>query len=209
MGAGFFWGRCWTGLTLLTGLTGGGAAAPERVGVFLPGGEGVAGEFGVVVAGVLGDLVAGPFGEVDGLVFALEFDLGDAEAFVGAVEDVDLPFHAGVVDDVAGLVDEGSGAEGEESGGVGGRDEVLELEAGDPLARAFDREGGVVSGEADADAFVGVGKEVALAEAAGWADDLGAPGVADEEEFAFDFEGAVGAGVHGVEASGSEGGSHA
>ncbi len=67
------------------------------------------------------------------------------------------------------------------------------------MARAFDRERGIVAGEADADAFVGVGKEVALAEATRLTDDLGAPGITDEEEFAFDFQGAVWSGVHGAE----------
>lgn len=158
----------------------------------------MAGEFGVVKFRVEGDFLADPFGEVEGLVFALEFDFGNAEAIVVAVENVDLPFHAGVVNDVAGLVDEGSGAEGEEAGRVVGRDGVLEFEASDALACAFDRERGVVAGEADADAFVGVGKEVALAEVAGLAHNFGVPGVADEEEFAFDFQGAVGSSVHTV-----------
>jgi hypothetical protein len=156
----------------------------------------MAGEFGVVKFRVEGDFLADPFGEVEGLVFALEFDFGNAEAFVVAVENVDLPFHAGVVNDVAGLVDEGSGAEGEEAGGVVGRDEILEFEARNALSSAFDRKCGIVPGEADADAFAGVGKEVALAEAAGLAHNLGVPGVADEEEFAFDFQGAVGSSVH-------------
>ena len=165
----------------------------------------MAGEFGVVKFRVVGDFLADPFGQVEGLVFALEFDLGDVESIVVAVEDVDLPFHARVVDDVAGFVDEGPGAEREESGGVGGWDLVLEFEARNSLARAFDREGGVIAGEADADAFPGIGKQIALAEAAGLADGLGAPGIADEEEFAFDFEGAFGAGVHGIEDSGADG----
>jgi hypothetical protein len=164
--------------------------------LFFPRAIRMAGEFGIIKFRVVRNFFADPLGEVDRLVLVLEFDLGDAQALVVAMENVDFPFHARVVDDVAGFVDERTMAEREQALGVGGWDRVLEFEAGNSAAGAFNGERGGIAGEADADAFTGVGKKVALAEPAGLTDDLGAPRIADEEEFALNFQGAVGSYAH-------------
>ena len=165
----------------------------------------MAGELGIIKFRVVRNFFADPLGEVDRLILVLEFDLGDSQALVVAMENVDFPFHARVVDDVAGFVDERTLAEREQVGGVGGGDRVLEFEAGNSAAGAFDSERGGIPCEADADAFAGVGKQVALAEAAGLADDLGSPRIGNEEEFALDFQGAIGSGVHGGSLTGGGG----
>lgn len=153
-----------------------------------PAGVGRAGELGVVIARVVGDFLASPFREGNRLIFAFEFDFRDAETFIFAVENIDLPLHAVVHDDVAGLIDEGGLAEGEHPLGVGDGDGVLHFQAGDAVATTFDRERGIVPGKADAHAFLGVRAQISLRQALGFADDLATPGFADQKEFAFYFE---------------------
>lgn len=142
------------------------------------------GELGIVVSAVVGDFVTDPRGADKGLVFALKLDLGDDEAGVIAVKFVDFPGLALVLDDGTGFFDEGTDAKTEKGVGIGSGDRVLKLETGDTGGLSLNGEESLVAATADADGAALIAGEVALNVAGALA---ATPGVADDQEFAFDL----------------------
>src|SRR5688572_33199196 len=97
-------------------------------------------EADVVVAAQLGDLGADPRRPGKSLVLAFELELRDDETFVLAVEFVDLPRHAAVLDEVARLLDERPLGEREQLASLVERNAILVLLARCDETARFDVE---------------------------------------------------------------------
>jgi hypothetical protein len=167
--------------------------------VGLPTAKWLSHEAGVVVTGIVRDLLANPLGQADGLILTLQLDLGDPQPVVLTMEDIDLPFHAIVEDDVTRLVDERPHAQLQHPLGIATRDGVLQLDAGNALSRPFDGECGIIAGEANADAFVRIRAKIPLRKTAARPGGVITPSVTAEEEFAFNFEGLCVGWFHGMD----------
>ena len=157
----------------------------------LPGGEGEAGEVGIVVTPVTGDFGAEPRGAVEGLVRGAEFDLGDDEPGIGPVKLVHFPSmdSVSIVDEMPGLVDDDGLGEGKEFLRLAGRDLLFPFET-----RKTAVEGGSLDGQetlvvtdTDPDGTTGSPTDISLRYAVG-AEDFRLE-VPDDEKLAFDFLG--------------------
>jgi len=119
---------------------------------------------GIVVADVVGDFCADPVGKRDSLIGIVKLDFSDDEAGVIAGENIDLPCAAIVRHKVARFFDEGVLAEMiEHVVGIGDGDGVFELGAGEAGAFAFDRDVGLLPGNAHPYGAAGLQREIALA----------------------------------------------
>ena len=119
-------------------------------------------ELAIPVAGIVAHLFGEPIGTNEILVRILEFDFGDHQAGVAALENIDLEARVPFGPAVARLLDHPFTAECEQRLPIGAGDGVLVFLPGNPEGRTLDREPGRIFADADANHRLRTPGEIAL-----------------------------------------------